>query len=189
MGIRRDAAVLRPHAGAGVAAARLIVLVILVADHRRSTSICSCMVPKGFFPQQDTGRMIGGIQADQSISFQLMRRQADRVRHASSARTRRSPASSVSPAAGRPIPALSSSSLKPLAERKLSVDQVIAPVARAKLAHVAGARLFLQAVQDIRAGGRQSNAHYQYTLQGDDCHRALRVGAEDRPRRWRSCRN
>jgi multidrug efflux pump len=57
-------------------------------------------------------------------------------------------------------------SLKPLAERKISADQVIARL-RPKLAVVPGATLFLQAVQDIRVGGRQSNAQYQYTLQGD----------------------
>src|SRR6202012_780793 len=57
-------------------------------------------------------------------------------------------------------------SLKPLNQRKASVDQVIARL-RGKLGEVAGARLFLQAVQDITVGGRQSNAQYQYTLQGD----------------------
>ena len=83
------------------------------------------IVPKGFFPQQDTGRMIGGIQADQSISFQLMQQKltqfVDIIRRGPGGRR----ASSASPAAARPIPALSSSSLKPLAERELSADQVI----------------------------------------------------------------
>ena len=70
-------------------------------------------------------------------------------------------------------------SLKPKAERKLSADQVIARL-RPKLNQVAGARLFLQAVQDIRIGGRQSNAQYQYTLQADNVAEIVQVGAEGR---------
>src|SRR5262249_40089291 len=122
-------------------------------------------VPKGFFPQQDTGRMVGGIQADQSISFQLMRqklRQFIRI-------IKEDPA--VEDVVGFTGGAQTNSgfffmSLKRLAERKISADQVIARL-RPKLNQVAGARLFLQAVQDIRAGGRPSNAQYQYSLQGD----------------------
>ena len=66
--------------------------------------------------------------------------------------------------------------LKPLGERKLSADQVIARL-RPKLAQVPGASLFLQAVQDIRVGGRQSNAQYQFTLQADNAAGPLRLGA------------
>ena len=60
------------------------MLVVAAGDGRRSTSTCSSIVPKGFFPQQDTGRLIGGIQADQSISFQAMRRKLAPVRARSS---------------------------------------------------------------------------------------------------------
>ena len=124
------------------------------------------LIPKGLFPQQDTGRMIGGIQADQSISFQLMRRkltQFIRIIGEDPA-----VASVVGfTGGGRTNSGFVFIALKPLAERQLSVDRVIARL-RGKLARVAGARLFLQAVQDIRAGARQSNALYQYTLQGDD---------------------
>ena len=124
------------------------------------------VVPKGFFPQQDTGRMIGGIQADQSISFQLMQKKLSRfvniIRH--------DPA--VENIVGFTGGGQTNSGfvfvmLKPLSERKISVMQVIGRL-RPKLNQVAGARLFLQAVQDIWVGGRQSNAQYQYTLQGDD---------------------
>ncbi|HXC88575.1 MAG TPA: efflux RND transporter permease subunit [Stellaceae bacterium] len=124
------------------------------------------VVPKGFFPQQDTGRMIGGIQADQSISFQLMQQKLTRfvdiIRH--------DPA--VENIVGFTGGGQTNSgfvfvTLKPLSERKISVMQVIGRL-RPKLNEVAGARLFLQAVQDIWVGGRQSNAQYQYTLQGDD---------------------
>jgi multidrug efflux pump len=122
-------------------------------------------VPKGFFPQQDTGRMIGGIQADQSISFQLMRQ---KLRQFISI-IKEDPA--VEDVVGFTGGFQTNSgfvfmSLKPLSQRKISADQVIARL-RPKLNQVAGARLFLQAVQDIRAGGRASNAQYQYSLQGD----------------------
>jgi len=122
-------------------------------------------VPKGFFPQQDTGRMTGGIQADQSISFQLMKQKLQQF----IAIVRQDPA--VQSVVGFTGGGQTNSgfvfvALKPLAERKLSVDQVIARM-RPKLNQVPGARLFLQAVQDIRVGGRQTNAQYQYTLQGD----------------------
>ena len=124
------------------------------------------LIPKGLFPQQDTGRMIGGIRADQSISFQLMRRkltQFIRIIGEDPA-----VASVVGfTGGGQTNSGFVFVALKPLAERQLSVDQVIGRL-RGKLARVAGARLFLQAVQDIRAGGRASNAQYQYTLQGDD---------------------
>jgi len=124
------------------------------------------LIPKGLFPQQDTGRMVGGIQADQSISFQLMRQKLDQF----IAIIRQDPAvASVVgfTGGGQTNSGFVFAALKPRAERALSVDQVIGRL-RGKLARVAGARLFLQAVQDIRAGGRQSNALYQYTLSGDD---------------------
>jgi multidrug efflux pump len=124
------------------------------------------IVPKGFFPQQDTGRMIGGIQADQSISFQLMEKKLRQfvniIRH--------DPAVESVVAftgGGQTNSGFVFVVLKPLSQRHISIMQVIGRL-RPKLNQVAGARLFLQAVQDIWVGGRQSNAQYQYTLQGDD---------------------
>ncbi len=122
-------------------------------------------IPKGFFPQQDTGRLIGGIQADQSISFQLMEQKFAQF----VAIIRKDPA--VDNVVGFTGGQQTNSgfvfiALKPLAERKLSADQVIGRLRRQLI--VPGATLFLQAVQDIRVGGRQSNAQYQYTLQSDD---------------------
>jgi multidrug efflux pump len=124
------------------------------------------VVPKGFFPQQDTGRMIGGIQADQSISFQLMQKKLAQFVDI----IRRDPA--VDNVVGFTGGGQTNSGfvfvvLKPLSERHISIMRVIGRL-RPKLNRVAGARLFLQAVQDIWVGGRQSNAQYQYTLQGDD---------------------
>jgi multidrug efflux pump len=122
-------------------------------------------VPKGFFPQQDTGRMIGGIRADQSISFQAMRQKL--TQFISIIREDPAVADVVGfTGGGQTNSGFVFMALKPLAERKVSADQVIGRL-RGKLNKVAGARLFLQATQDIRVGGRQSSAQYQYTLQGD----------------------
>ncbi|SJZ93350.1 multidrug efflux pump [Enhydrobacter aerosaccus] len=122
-------------------------------------------VPKGFFPQQDTGRIIGGIRADQSISFQAMRRKFRQFM----AIVRSDPA--VDNVAGftggfQTNSGFLFASLKPLSQRDASADQVIARL-RGRLAQVPGANLFLQAVQDIRVGGRQGNSQYQFTLQSD----------------------
>jgi multidrug efflux pump len=124
------------------------------------------MIPKGLFPQQDTGRMVGGIRADQGISFQLMRRKlAQFIRTIGEDPAVASVVGFTG--GGQTNSGFVFVALKPLAERKASVDQVIARL-RPKLGQVAGARLFLQGVQDIRVGGRQAFAQYQYTLQGDD---------------------
>jgi multidrug efflux pump len=128
------------------------------------------VIPKGFFPQQDTGRLIGGIQADQAISFQSMEvklRQFIRIVQADPAvDTVVGFTGGGSNGGGQVNSGFIFVSLKPKSERSLSADQVIGRL-RPKLNQVAGARLFLQAAQDIRVGGRQSNAEYQYTLQGD----------------------
>ena len=124
------------------------------------------IVPKGFFPQQDTGRLIGNIQADQSISFQAMRQKLADFMDI----IRRDPAveSVVGFTGGSRVNSgFMFVSLKPLKERKLSADKVIARL-RGELAREPGASLFLQAAQDIRVGGRQSSAQYQYTLQADE---------------------
>jgi multidrug efflux pump len=123
------------------------------------------VIPKGFFPQQDTGRLIGRIQADQSASFQLMRTKLTEFVDI----VRADPA--VDAVVGFTGGAQTNTgsvfvSLKSRAERRISIDELMARLRR-KLARVAGATLFLQPVQDIRMGARQSNALYQYTLQGD----------------------
>jgi multidrug efflux pump len=142
---------------------RLVVLV-LIATVGLNVYLY-VIVPKGFFPQQDTGLMIGGIQADQSISFQLMKQKMTQFM----AIIQADPA--VASVAGFTGGRQTNSgfafiSLKPLSERGISADRVIARL-RPKLARVPGGQLFLQAAQDIRVGGRQSNAQYQYTLQAD----------------------
>jgi multidrug efflux pump len=128
------------------------------------------VIPKGFFPQQDTGRIIGGIQADQAISFQSMsgklRQFVNIVKADPAIESVVGFTGGGSQGGGQTNSGFLFASLKPRAERNLSADQVIARL-RPKLNQVAGARLFLQAAQDIRAGGRQSLAQYQYTLQAD----------------------
>ena len=122
-------------------------------------------IPKGFFPQQDTGRIMGGIRADQSISFQAMRRKFRQFVEI----VRSDPAiESVAgfTGGGQTNSGFIFATLKPLSERDVTADQVIARL-RPKLGQVPGAVLFLQAVQDIRVGGRQGNAQYQFTLQAD----------------------
>jgi multidrug efflux pump len=120
------------------------------------------IVPKGFFPQQDTGRLTGSIQADQSSSFQAMqaklRRLAGIVQKDSAVESMTAFTSGSN--SGRMFVALKQ-------DRKISADEVIARL-RPKLGHVPGANLFLQPVQDLRIGGRGGNAQYQYTLQGSD---------------------
>ena len=124
------------------------------------------VVPKGFFPQQDTGRIVGSIQADQSISFQAMRQKLKNFMEIVQA----------DPAVEKVIAFTGGGqrntgnmyiALKPLSERKVSAGQVIGRL-RGKLANEAGASLFLVPVQDIRIGGRSSNAQFQYTLQADE---------------------
>ena len=124
------------------------------------------IVPKGFFPQQDTGRLTGSIRADQSISFQAMQQ---KLQHFIDV-VGKDPAVDKAmgfTGGGQRNNANMFVSLKPLTERKDSADQVIARL-RKTLAREAGATLFLQSVQDIRIGGRPASAQYQYTLQGED---------------------
>ena len=146
-------------------------------DHRRLTLaslfvavgltvVLYVIVPKGFMPQQDTGRLNGSLQADQSISFQAMNAKLaafDRI-------LRADPAVAHVVAftgGGQRNSANFFVILKPLAERKVSSDLIIARLRR-QMARVPGASLYLQAVQDVRVGGRAGNAQYQYTLSGDD---------------------
>ncbi len=123
-------------------------------------------IPKGFFPQQDTGRIVGNIQADQASSFQAMRPklaefvdiiQTDPAVESVTGFT----------GGGRRNGGFMFISLKPLKERQVSADQVVARL-RGKLARVPGANLFLVPAQDIRVGGRPSDAAYQFTLLADE---------------------
>jgi multidrug efflux pump len=118
-------------------------------------------VPKGFMPEQDTGKLMGFLQADQGISFQSMREKMTTML----AIIRRDPAveTSMGVVGGQRGGGQVFVALKPLARRDQSATEVIARL-RPQLAKIAGAVLYLQPVQDVRAGGRSGNAQYQYTL-------------------------
>ena len=125
------------------------------------------IVPKGFFPQQDIGLMFGGIQADQSISFQLMEQKltqfVDIIRHDPAVQS-----VSAFTGGGQTNSGFVFVVLKPLSERHVSMQQVMAPAAAQSSTRSRAPGSFLQGAQDIRVGGRANNAQYQYTLQGDD---------------------
>jgi multidrug efflux pump len=153
----------------------LIVMAILAATVAYNVYLY-IDIPKGFFPQQDTGRLIGNIQADQSISFQAM--QAKFADFMEIVRTDPAVESVVGFTGGQQRNRGSMFvALKPLRERPTrpgflfdqpeSADQIIARL-RVRLAKEPGANLFLVPVQDIRVGGRSANAQYQYTLHADD---------------------
>ncbi len=123
------------------------------------------IVPKGFFPQQDTGTMMGGIQADQSSSFEISSRRIRQfvgiIRHDPSVEN------VVAFAGNNAAGGFLIVSLKPRNERKGGAFAVVQRL-RPKLARVTGASLFLNPAQDLQIGGRSGNATYQYTLEGPD---------------------
>ena len=122
------------------------------------------IAPKGFFPQQDTGRIAGTIQADQDISFQAMSMRFTQVIDM----VRNDPdVEYVAGYTGGGNAASLFITLKTPPTRKHNVDQIIARL-RGKLAAIPGIPTYLQAVQELRVGGRQSGALYQYTLQGEN---------------------
>jgi multidrug efflux pump len=128
-------------------------------------------VPKGFFPQQDNGRVSGQITGDQDISFQAMdrivRQMVDIVDKDPGVDTVSGSTGGSGPGGGTANQARIYMSLKPLQERKVGVDQIIARL-RPKLARIPGATLYMQASQDLRIGGRSSAALYQYTMMCDN---------------------
>src|SRR6202140_2540294 len=125
------------------------------------------VTPKGFFPQQDTGRLNGMIQGDQDLSFTAM---SQKMRVFTDIVAKDPAVDSVTSFTGGGSGGSTArmfAQLKPLNERKLSADQVIARIRKAS-SHVPGAALYLQAVQDLTVGGRFGGAQYQYTLQADN---------------------
>ncbi len=127
--------------------------------------------PKGFFPQQDSGRLTGSIQADQDVSFQAMQKLIDQF--ANLVRDDPAVASTSGYTGGSGGGGATTNtarfyiSLKPLEEREVAADNVIARL-RPKLARVPGATLYLQVSQDVRVGGHSSSALYQFVMRGDN---------------------
>jgi multidrug efflux pump len=143
----------------------LMVLLVTIALN----VVLFIRVPKGFFPQQDTGRLQGSVLADQDTSFTAMdgilRKYVDIIDSDPGVDT-------VNGFTGGGRGGATNTgrmfiSLKPLAARKVSADDVVNRL-RPKLARVPGATCFLQSSQDLRVGGRQSNAQYQFTMRGDN---------------------
>jgi multidrug efflux pump len=123
--------------------------------------------PKGFFPQQDTGRINGSIIGDQDLSFAAMSKKMRTFTDIVSQDPAVETVISFTGGGSGGSTARLFAQLKPLNERKLSADQVIARI-RSKTSGIPGASLYLQAVQDLSVGGRGSAAQYQYTLQADN---------------------
>jgi multidrug efflux pump len=147
------------------------LVMLMLAATLALTVILFTIVPKGFFPQQDTGRLMGSIQADQSISFQAMQKKMAQLMAIVQADPAvQSVVGFTGAGSGGGRAGVNTGSvfvaLNPLSQRDASADQVVGRLRR-KLNSIPGARLFLQGVQDIHVGGRQSNAQYEYTLQAD----------------------
>jgi multidrug efflux pump len=146
---------------------KLLVMLILAFVVGLNVFLFSA-APKGFFPQQDTGQINGGIRADQSISFQAMQQKLRQLVNI----IKSDPA--VDTVVGftggsRAGGGFMFMNLKPVSERaKGESGQAVIARLRPKLARVTGVQLFLNPVQDLRMGGRQSNSTYQYTLKSDN---------------------
>jgi multidrug efflux pump len=146
----------------------LVMLVLLITISLNAALYV--IVPKGFFPQQDTGRLIGRLQADQATSFQAMQAKlAEMSRIVQQDPAVQAVVGFTGTGGGGSANQTNTGSvyvgLKPLDERD-SMDAVMTRLRR-KLAVVPGAQLFLIPIQDIRVGAHSTNAAYQYTLQGD----------------------
>jgi multidrug efflux pump len=138
----------------------LVVLIMVVALN----VVFIIKIPKGFFPQQDTGALVGGVQGPQDASFPVMNQSVQAIVKTVKA----------DPAVANVIGYVGTGNggfiyvaLKPLNQRKIDAPGIINRL-RPKLNRLPGASVFLQAAQDLRIGGRGSNALYQYTIQADN---------------------
>ena len=149
---------------------RRIMLAIMLTTVVASISLF-VIIPKGFFPEQDTGRIAGNVQAAQDISFQAMRDKLIQIVNIIKQDPDVEYVIAFTGGGGGGGSTVNSGrmfiSLKPFDKRTATANQVIGRLRR-KLAHIPGAPTFLQPVQDLRVGGRISNALYQYTLQGEN---------------------
>ena len=141
----------------------LLVLLLTMAVN----VVLFMVVPKGFFPEQDNGTIFGGIQGAQDASFPAMQAAAARIVTLVKDDPGVANVAAFTGGGGAANSGFIYMSLKPLGERKISASQLINRL-RPRLAAVPGASLFVQAGQDLRIGGRQSNAQYQYTIQSDN---------------------
>jgi multidrug efflux pump len=124
-------------------------------------------IPKGFFPQQDTGALVGGLQGPQDTSFPMMNASVQAIVKIIKADPAVAHCIAFTGGGGATNTGFVYITLKPLNVRKIGAPEVINRL-RPKLGRLTGASLFLQAAQDLRIGGRGSNAMYQYTIQADN---------------------
>jgi multidrug efflux pump len=140
----------------------MVALVTMLA-----TAYLYVRIPKGFFPQQDTGAVTGSVQADQSTSFQAMQQRVSRFADIVMGDPGVGSVLAYVGGGGIQNSARMFVTLKPRTERNADATGIISRL-RGKLTGVPGAVLYLQAAQDLRIGGRQSSAQYQYTIQSED---------------------
>ncbi len=141
----------------------LVVLLLVIALN----VVVAIKIPKGFFPQQDTGAIVGGVQGPQDASFEVMDASTRALVNVIKADPGVANVNAYTGGRGGGNTAFIYMSLKPLNERKVSAAEIINRL-RPKLNRLPVASAFLQAAQDLRIGGRNSNALYQYTLQADN---------------------
>jgi len=154
------------HALRWVLQYKFIMLLVTIGTAALSVQMFRT-VNKGFFPQQDTGRINGFIQADQDTSFVEMSKKMRAFTDIVMADPAIDTVTSFTGGGNGTSTARMFAQLKPLEERKIDADHVIARL-RGKTSHIPGASLFLQSVQDVTIGGRFGGAQYQYTLQADN---------------------
>jgi multidrug efflux pump len=140
----------------------LIVLIVTIALN----VVLVVQMPKGFFPQQDTGAIIGGVQGPQDSSFQSMNQSISQIGNVIKSDPGVANVIVFTGGGGATNTGFIYIALKPLSERKVGAPEIINRL-RPKLNRLPVASVFLQAAQDLRIGGRGSNALYQYTLQSD----------------------
>ena len=140
----------------------LIVLVLTIALN----VVLVVQMPKGFFPQQDTGAIVGGVQGPQDSSFQVMNQSISEIGNVIKSDPGVANVIVFTGGGGATNTGFVYIALKPLSERKVGAPEIINRL-RPKLSRLPVASVFLQAAQDLRIGGRGSNALYQYTLQSD----------------------
>ncbi|HEV2328394.1 MAG TPA: multidrug efflux RND transporter permease subunit [Verrucomicrobiae bacterium] len=140
----------------------LVVLLVTVALN----IVLVVVIPRGFFPEQDNGTVFGGLQGDEDASYQSMQKIAQRVNNIATNDPAVAGAITFTGGDGAANSGFIYIALKPLKERKISALQVVNRL-RPMFAAVPGATVFLQPGQDLRMGGRQSNAQYQYSIQSE----------------------
>jgi multidrug efflux pump len=143
-----------------------ITLVVLLATIGANV-LLFVVIPKGFFPEQDNGTVFGGIQGGEDASYQSMQRVTERFNKIATNDPAVAGAIAFTGGNGAANSGFLYMALKPLSQRKVSALEVVNRL-RPKFGVVPGASVFVQPGQDLRVGGRQSNAQYQYTIQSDD---------------------